>query len=165
MTNIEMSQAWVKPFSHHLWQLLSALPSAYGVDLTENHRLKGWFDNIISWRYVLFIRTGVTVSYWQLLVKLTLLNILVWYINFLFPISSVPDFNYYSRFQGCIENSADPDQLASIEASWSGSTLFSKEEISGFSRTRVNPLHIRLPMNSDMITSNFSMTENGWNRH
>ena len=34
-------------------------------------------------------------------------------------------------------NSADPDQLASSEANWSGSTLFSKQDISGFSRTRV----------------------------
>ena len=33
-------------------------------------------------------------------------------------------------------NSADPDQLAS--ANWSGSTLFAKQGISGFSRTRVN---------------------------
>ena len=35
-------------------------------------------------------------------------------------------------------NSADPDQLASSEANWSGSTLFAKKGISGFSRTRVN---------------------------
>ena len=36
-------------------------------------------------------------------------------------------------------NSADPDQLASSEANWSGSTLFAKQDISGFNRTRVNP--------------------------
>ena len=30
-----------------------------------------------------------------------------------------------------MENSVDPDQLASLEDSWSGSTLFSKEYISG----------------------------------
>ena len=35
------------------------------------------------------------------------------------------------------ENSVDPDQMASSEASWSGSTLFSKKGKSGFSRTRV----------------------------
>ena len=35
-------------------------------------------------------------------------------------------------------NSADPDQLASSEANWSGSTLFAKQDISGFSRTRIN---------------------------
>ena len=34
-------------------------------------------------------------------------------------------------------NSADPDQLASSEANWSGSTLFAKQDISGFSRTKV----------------------------
>ena len=34
-------------------------------------------------------------------------------------------------------NSADPDQLASSEANWSGSTLFAKQGISGFSRTSV----------------------------
>ena len=35
-------------------------------------------------------------------------------------------------------NSADPDQLASSEANWSRSTLFERQDISGFSRTRVN---------------------------
>ena len=35
-------------------------------------------------------------------------------------------------------NSADPGQLASEEANWSGSTLFAKQGVSGFSRTRVN---------------------------
>ena len=35
-------------------------------------------------------------------------------------------------------NSVDPDQMASSEASWSGSTVFSKEDKSKFSRTRVN---------------------------
>ena len=34
-------------------------------------------------------------------------------------------------------NSADPDQLASSEANWSGSTLFAKQDISGFSMTGV----------------------------
>ena len=29
------------------------------------------------------------------------------------------DFNLYSRFRGLVENSADPDQLASSEASYS----------------------------------------------
>ena len=38
-------------------------------------------------------------------------------------------------------NSVDPDQLASSEANWSRSTLFAKQGISGFSRTRVN-LHM-----------------------
>ena len=36
-------------------------------------------------------------------------------------------------------NSADPDQLVSSEANWSGSTLFAKQDISGFSRTRIKP--------------------------
>ena len=39
--------------------------------------------------------------------------------------------NYY-QFTCCIENSEDPDQLASSEASWSGSTLFTRELKSGF---------------------------------
>ena len=34
-------------------------------------------------------------------------------------------------------NSADPDQLASSEANWSGTTLFAKQGISGLSRTRL----------------------------
>ena len=41
-------------------------------------------------------------------------------------------------------NSADPDQLASSEANWSGSTLFAKQGISGFSRTRVKILSLFL---------------------
>ena len=43
-----------------------------------------------------------------------------------------------SKFINLMTNSADPDQLASSEANWSGSTLFAKQSISGFSRTRVN---------------------------
>ena len=39
-------------------------------------------------------------------------------------------------------NSIDPDQLASSEANWSGSTLFAKQDISGFSRTRVKTDHV-----------------------
>ena len=35
-----------------------------------------------------------------------------------------------------MENSAAPDQLAS-EANWSGPTLFERQDLSGFSRTRV----------------------------
>ena len=41
-------------------------------------------------------------------------------------------------------NSADPDQLASSEANWSGSTLFAKKDLSGFSRTRVKQNHKRV---------------------
>ena len=39
-------------------------------------------------------------------------------------------------------NSADPDQLASSEANWSGSTLFAKQGKSGFSRTRVKKVEL-----------------------
>ena len=34
-------------------------------------------------------------------------------------------------------NRAGPDQLASEEANWSGSTLFAKQDLSGFSSTRI----------------------------
>ena len=44
-------------------------------------------------------------------------------------------------------NSADPDQLASSEANWSESTLFAKQDISGFSRTRVNYFFLLLHKN------------------
>ena len=37
-----------------------------------------------------------------------------------------------------MSNRIDPDQLASEEANWSGSILFERQYISGFSRTRVN---------------------------
>ena len=36
-----------------------------------------------------------------------------------------------------VENSVDPDQMVSSEASWSGSTVF-RNDLSGLSRTRVN---------------------------
>ena len=39
-------------------------------------------------------------------------------------------------------NSADPDQLVSSEANRSGSTLFAKTGISGFSKTRVKSLKL-----------------------
>ena len=41
-------------------------------------------------------------------------------------------------------NSADPDQLASTEANWSGSTLFAKAGYVAFSKRRVKnePLQI-----------------------
>ena len=32
----------------------------------------------------------------------------------------------YKKFKYWMANSADPDQLASLEANWSGSTLFAK---------------------------------------
>ena len=53
-------------------------------------------------------------------------------------------------------NSADPDQLASSEANWSGSTLFVKQGISGFSRTRVKG---KGPLNT-MCVLNYSALEN-----
>ena len=47
-----------------------------------------------------------------------------------------PDCCY--EFTYLIANSADPDQQASSEANWFGSTLFAKAGYIGFSRTRVN---------------------------
>ena len=42
---------------------------------------------------------------------------------------------YFNRITDCIENSVDPDQMASsLEAIWSGFTLFSKVEIYRTSR-------------------------------
>ena len=42
--------------------------------------------------------------------------------------------NHY-EFTCCIENSVDPDQVASEEASWSGATLFTRELISAWFHT------------------------------
>ena len=36
-----------------------------------------------------------------------------------------------------VENSVDPDEMALVEAIWSGSTVFSKKDKSGLSRTVV----------------------------
>ena len=46
-----------------------------------------------------------------------------------------PDCCY--KFAYLMANSADPDQLASEEANWPGSTLFAKQGISGLIRTGV----------------------------
>ena len=43
-------------------------------------------------------------------------------------------------------NSVDPDQLASEEANWSGSTLFSNTEHVMFSKIRVKVYHIIISM-------------------
>ena len=48
-------------------------------------------------------------------------------------------------------NSADPDQLASSEANWPGSTLFAKQDISGFNRTRINIHILKFDRTSNMI--------------
>ena len=48
---------------------------------------------------------------------------------------SIPVVSMY--YQSRVENSVDPYQMASLEAIWSGSTVFSKKEKSGLSRTRV----------------------------
>ena len=49
----------------------------------------------------------------------------------------LPDPDCCYKFAYLMANSADPDQLASSEANWSGSTLVAKQDISRFSRTRV----------------------------
>ena len=46
--------------------------------------------------------------------------------------------SYKYVFSISVENSVDPDQLASEEASWSGFTVFSKSDKSRFSRRNVN---------------------------
>ena len=46
------------------------------------------------------------------------------------------------KFAYLMANRADPDQLASSGANWSGSTLFAKQGISGFSRTRVKSTYL-----------------------
>ena len=46
--------------------------------------------------------------------------------------------SYKHVFTSRMENNVDSDQLASLEASWSGSTVFSKMDKSRFSRNRVH---------------------------
>ena len=48
--------------------------------------------------------------------------------NFWIPVNPVVRFKYI-KMHYVDKNGVDPDQLASSEASWSGSTLFSKEII------------------------------------
>ena len=62
-----------------------------------------------------------------------------------------PDHCY--KFTYLMANSADPDQLASEEANWSGSTHLQRQGISRFSRTRVKisiPTRMRENIPSDM---------------
>ena len=47
------------------------------------------------------------------------------------------DSGCWYNFTCLVANSIDPDQLASSEANISGSTLFAKEGVSGFSRTKI----------------------------
>ena len=57
-----------------------------------------------------------------------------------FPIISQSDYLIQIVDKKCtywMSNSADPDQLTSSEANWSGSTCLQRQGISGFSRTRV----------------------------
>ena len=71
--------------------------------------------------------------------------------NFEYPLYStlVPNFypvnlqhsSWKHVFSIRVENKVDLDQMASSEASWSGSTVFSKRDKSGISRTRVNLLY------------------------
>ena len=50
-------------------------------------------------------------------------------------------------------NSADPDQLASEEANWSGSTLFAKTGHGVLSKRRVKPLHFACMIMTSMQAS------------
>ena len=59
-------------------------------------------------------------------------------------ISSQSDYliGVFDRNSRLMTNSADPDQLASSEANWSGSTLFAKTGLVVFSNRRVKTKHI-----------------------
>ena len=76
--------------------------------------------------------------------------------NFI-PIHLHPTPNY-NGFTGCEENSADPS-----EASWSGSTLFSKEDFSWFCGTRVKIFRfthtIKLGKHQDKLKVNYATTQ------
>ena len=63
---------------------------------------------------------------------------LTWHIIFCFPESLVVWFQLIQWILRQHKNSADPDQMALLEASWSESTLFSKGEIFRCCRIRVN---------------------------
>ena len=58
-------------------------------------------------------------------------------------------------------NSADPDQLASSEANWSGSTLFAKAGHVVFSKRRVKSYHV-CPKYWDTISTYFTSPKT-WN--
>ena len=51
--------------------------------------------------------------------------------------ANLQNSTYKLFFTSRVENTVDPDQMASTEAIWSGSTVFSTSDKSGFNRTRV----------------------------
>ena len=68
-----------------------------------------------------------------LIITLVPLKKLITQIRFCFPARLVDIVDSVVAYK----NSADPDQIVSLEASCSGFTLFCKEVISGFSRPKV----------------------------
>ena len=66
-------------------------------------------------------------------------KIFMYYTPPLFYLLNWQHSSYMHVFSIRVENSVDPDQVASSEASWSGSTVFSQKDKSGFSRIRINP--------------------------
>ena len=74
-------------------------------------------------------------------------------INFWFPASPALQFLWKYGFTIWLENSVEPDQLASAEASWSGSPLFSKRYMS---------LAVRKPVFVGLLTTKAQTCASIW---
>ena len=70
---------------------------------------------------------------------LLMLNKLRCHAHFLFPANQITWSGFLIDIHK-LTNNADPDQLVSSEANWSGSTLFAKTGHVVFSKRRINPV-------------------------
>ena len=62
------------------------------------------------------------------LLTIVMLNKLRWHTHFQFSANQITWPDCWYKWTYLMANGADPDQLASEEANWSGPTLFAKEE-------------------------------------
>ena len=95
-----------------------------------------------------------------ILLTLALLNTLCATLLLCFYPVNLQFFSWKHVFSIGVENSVDPDQMASSEGIWSGSTVFSKKDKSRFSRTRdkFNPFYSdEYPINIDTISVELSI--------
>ena len=78
---------------------------------------------------------------YQFPLTLVMLNRLRCHAHFKFPANQITWSCFWYKSTYLMTNSIDPDQLASSEANWSGSTLFAKTVHVVFSMRRVNACH------------------------
>ena len=85
-----------------------------------------------------------TLKVYRFPLTLLMLNKLRCHAHFLFPANQITWSGFLIEIHIFIGNSADPDQLASSEANWSGSTLSAKTGHVVFSKRQIKVIyHVR----------------------